>query len=695
MVISCSLPRIGLLVLIATCGGSAPAVAAERILDAKLHHLRVGNPREWNEFPEQAEAPSLTVRFQAEVNAAEQTLRLRQQNVKQTWKVLLNGKELAKLPPDQNDQIIYLPLPPGTLVTGENTLAIEQIGKIPNDVRIGEIALDDRPVDKALAEATIEIAVSDADRKGQPLPCRITVLNDQGALMTVGAKSGDGLAVRPGVVYTGTGTARFGLPAGKYTIYAGRGFAYSIDSTTVNLKEGEKVRRELAIRREVPTPGWVSCDTHVHTLTHSGHGDSSLDERMITLAGEQIDLPIATDHNVHVDYQKAAVKQGVRRYFTPVIGNEVTTDVGHFCVFPVPLAVPVPDYKLKEWPAIFDSIDKAGARVVILNHARDLHSGYRPFGPKAHNPATGDNLDGWVLRANAMEIINSGAVQTDPLELTRDWLAMLNRGQPLTPVGSSDSHDVSRYIVGQGRTYIRARDDDPGKIDIDEAVKNFLAGRVMISYGLLAEITVNDKFGPGDLVPASEQVKVRVRVLGPGWTTADKVELFVNGRKVREAEIVDGKKAGVKWSGEWLLPRSRHDVHLVAVATGPGMRALYWPVALPYQPTSPLVNLRVLGVSGAVWVDGDGDGQRTSAREYVENLAKSKGKEPEKLLPALADYDEAVAVHAAALLHAGGIKVDNPAVLALAKKAGPHVERGLRAYFEAWRQCAIERVKKP
>ena len=48
--------------------------------------------------------------------------------------------------------------------------------------------------------------------------------------MTVGAKSGDGLAVRPGVVYTGNGRAAFGLPAGKYTVYAGRGFAYSIDS---------------------------------------------------------------------------------------------------------------------------------------------------------------------------------------------------------------------------------------------------------------------------------------------------------------------------------------------------------------------------------------------------------------------------------------------------------------------------------
>jgi hypothetical protein len=47
------------------------------------------------------------------------------------------------------------------------------------------------------------------------------------------------------------------------------------------------------------------------------------------------------------------------------------------------------------------------------------------------------------------------------------------------------------------------------------------------------------------------------------------------------------------------------------------------------------------------------------------------------------------------LLHTAGIKIDSPEILALAKKAGAHVERGFRAYFEAWRQCAIERAKKP
>jgi len=675
---------------------SPVAQAAERILDARYHHLRLGPQREWSDFPEQAEGPTLEVRFRAEANTGEQTLRLRQQDVKQTWKVLLNGQERGRLLPDENDMTLFLPLPPGALVTGENTLRIEQVGKVPDDIRVGEIALDDRPRDKALADATIEVTVTDAEHPGRSLPCRLTILNAQGSLMSVGAQSGGRLAVRPGVVYTSNGRATFGLPAGQYTVFAGRGFEYSVDSATFSLKEGDKVHKQLAIRREVALKGHVSCDTHVHTLTYSGHGDCSLDERMITLAGEGVELPIATDHNVHVDYQAAAVKHEVRHYFTPVTGNEVTTAIGHFCIFPVAAKSPVPDFKLKDWKDIAESISsKTQAKVVILNHPRDLHSGFRPFGPRVFNPATGANLDGWILRANAMELVNSGALQTDVMQPYRDWFALLNRGILLTPVGASDSHDVSRYIVGQGRTYVQAGNNDPGNIDISEAVSSFQAGRVLVSLGLVAEIRINDHFGPGDLVPPSEQVKVGVRVLGPSWVTAEKVELFANGRQIREAAIADGKKGGVKWSGEWTLPRFPHDVHLVAIATGPGVRQLYWPIAKPYQPTSPQVNSRVIGSTGAVWIDSDGDGLRTSAHEYAQRLVQAHGQQLPELIKALGGHDEAVAVHAASLLHGQGVSVLEPGLLTAARQAGPQVASGFQRYFEAWRQGQVARSQRP
>src|SRR5688572_16615539 len=156
--------------------------------------------------------------------------------------------------------------------------------------------------------------------------------------------------------------------------------------------------------------------------------------------------------------------------------------MSNFISFPVPPGSAVPEHASKEWPAIFASIrERTGAPVVILNHPLDVHAGFRPLGAAHHDAATGENLDGWKLSANGIEVVNSGAQQTDILAPYRGWFALLNHGTMLTPVGSSDSHDVARFIVGQGRTYIRCRDDSPGGIDIGKAVAAFIEGRVLVS----------------------------------------------------------------------------------------------------------------------------------------------------------------------------------------------------------------------
>ncbi len=176
-------------------------------------------------------------------------------------------------------------------------------------------------------------------------------------------------------------------------------------------------------------------------------------------------------------------------------------------------------------------------KLIILNHARDVHHSFRPFGPERHLSTAGVSKDDWGFPANAMEVINSGSQQTNFMNLYNDWFGMLNHGVYLTPVGSSDSHDVSRYIVGQGRTYIQANDNDPGKIDVDAAIKNFRDGKVMVSLGLLTKIMVNDQYGAGDLVPLSDKLTVAVEVHGPGMGKSRSCESFSNGKKIREAKI--------------------------------------------------------------------------------------------------------------------------------------------------------------
>ena len=667
------------------------------VIEPRLMHLRNDPSREWSSFPAQAEAAHLETTFtMPAANDGEFAFRLRQQDVKQAWRVSLNGKPLGPLAREEADLVIYLPVPAGALAAGENTLRIESPARgaqSADDIRVGEIRLQSTPVNAALAEATLEVEVVDAD-SNRPLPARITIADANGSRHMVNAASSDSLAVRPGVIYTASGQARFGIPAGKYTVDAGRGFEYSLAKAEVTLVAGGNVKQRLAIRREVDTPGYVACDTHIHTLTHSGHGDASLDERMITLTGEGIELPIATDHNIHIDYEAAARRLGVRQYFTPVIGNEVTTPAGHFNIFPVEAGARLPNHRSKDWAATFGEIfSTPGAKVAILNHARDIHSGVRPFGPVLFNAAIGQNIAGWPLRMNAMEVINSGATQTDPLRLPRDWMALLNAGYSVTPVGSSDSHDVARYIVGQGRTYIRCSDADVSQIDVNDAVNSFLQGRVLVSYGLLAELSVNGKYMSGEFAAlAGDEVDVEIRVLGPSWARATRVLLFANGEVIREEAIprpAPAGASGVQYAATWKLPRPKHDVHLVAIALGDGIDGPFWATAKPYQPTSPDWQPYTLGISGAVWLDADSDGRRSSARDYARQLMVAANGDTAKLIAALAGCDAPTAAQAADLLHTAGQSLDDPQLTTAIKSAPKHVANGFSAYRQALRDSEL------
>ena len=385
------------------------------------------------------------------------------------------------------------------------------------------------------------------------LPCRITIVDDRGALAPLVVEPESRLAARPGVVYTPDGrpSSACRRAATRSPPPVGSSTASTPERST--LTEGQDRRLDLAIRREVPTEGLVACDTHVHTLTHSGHGDATIDERAVTLAGEGIELPIATDHDhLTSDLAAAADRMGVSAYFTPVVGDEVTTKTGHFNAFPFPAGTKPPDPGIAGWPDLLRAIRSApGERVVVLNHPRDLHAGFRPFAPEHFNPVTGEHRRG-PLGVDAMEVINSGAMQSDPMQLVRDWMALRNRGERMTAVGASDSHDVARFIVGQGRTYIACRDDDPARLDVDAACRALKAGRALVSLGLLARMSVDDRFGVGDLATKlGDQVRVSVEVRGPSWATADRVELFANGVKVREARIdpsPGASKARVAWT---------------------------------------------------------------------------------------------------------------------------------------------------
>lgn len=674
---------------------------SQQVLLNGLRHVRIEGPREWTEFSETPDEKSIDLKFESSENKSEATLVVQQQDVKQRWDVAINGKQIGRLRIDENDMLVYFPVPANVLQAGENVLRIEQATQpnaVTDDVRIGNIRLLDRAVKEVLSDAACELMVVEAG-SGQSLPSRITILNSDGALQSLGASSGDNLAVRPGIIYTSDGSARFGLPAGNYTIYAGHGFEYSVDRIQIAVTTGQSVRQTLTLAREVSTEGWVACDPHVHTLTHSGHGDATAQERMITLAAEGIELPVATDHNVHIDHRPFAQQANVSQYFTPVIGNEVTSHIGHVNIFPVKPGEQVPDHKLTSWEALLDDIYATpNVKVAILNHARDEHTSVTPFGPRLHNAVVGENLEGWHFGFNAMEVVNSSSTQSDILQLFHDWMAVLNRGYQVTPVGSSDSHDVGRHFVGQGRTYIRCDDRDPGNIDVTDAIENFLQGEVLVSYGLLTKLVVENSFESGQTATADgDTVRLQVHVLGPHWTQADRIILYRNGQQIADRDISEKRPelaTGVKAIEEFSVPKPKQDVHFVAIAIGPGIDDLYWKTAKPYQPKSPDWQAHVVGCSGAVWLDADQDGKVTSAHEYAQRLFLNTNGELNALLKSLEDFDQATAVQAAHMLQQAGTSLLDDSNQAAIQKAAPQTRRGIQLYLNAWRDSQLAKFKQ-
>jgi hypothetical protein len=152
---------------------------------------------------------------------------------------------------------------------------------------------------------------------------------------------------------------------------------------------------------------------------------------------------------------------------------------------------------------------------------------------------------------------------------------------------------------------------------------------------------------------------VQVEVLVPSWVQADRVQLFANGIMIQESRLDQRAKNPAKDNPtartiSWTLSRPAHDVFLVAVASGPGVTAPYWPIARPYQPTSRAWDPPVIGATNPIWLDADGDGKFRSARDYAKNLLSRFGSDPARFLLELAKYDEAICVQAASLCQSAG-----------------------------------------
>lgn len=146
-----------------------PAAAQKLLIEKKMAYLKSGQKPEWVEFARLDPEKGFSKRFSAQENEHEHSLRIRQYDVKQQWNVFLNDRILGNLTVDENDLIIYLPIPAHALQDGENRLRIEPSSPVPDDVMVGEIWLESKPVQKVLSECMLTFQLWDSALRA-PLP---------------------------------------------------------------------------------------------------------------------------------------------------------------------------------------------------------------------------------------------------------------------------------------------------------------------------------------------------------------------------------------------------------------------------------------------------------------------------------------------------------------------------------------------
>ena len=182
------------------------------------------------------------------------------------------------------------------------------------------------------------------------------------------------------------GIAQLSVRPGTYEVFSSRGPEYDVASSFVTVRAGKTETIEHRLTQVVDTSGWVSLDSHVHSVGSIDSG-MNLDDRVAALAAEGIELPVSTDHNFVTDYLPAVLRNDLATWMRPIVGLEMTTlESGHFNGFPLE---PVPGAITRgsfEWAdrrpdQIFEDIRDLGSlaredTLVQVNHPRDNILGY-------------------------------------------------------------------------------------------------------------------------------------------------------------------------------------------------------------------------------------------------------------------------------------------------------------------------------
>ncbi len=406
------------------------------------------------------------------------------------------------------------------------------------------------------------------------------------------------------------------VPPGAYEVSVTHGWEYGTHQGTLTVPEDGAYELKATLHHLVDTSGYLSADTHTHQEP-SADSTVLLHERILSAAGEGLEVPVATDHEIIHGLEAAVAASGLQSWVNSVSGEEFTATVPeHMTIFPV-----VPDGTPRGSPPVWyqHGLDEAfgnaysrGAQVAFLNHPRGGCNwmciiGYdRVAGAPTLDDPTRIGLDAdqslWTWNFHGIEYMNGpknpflDPAHPDRTGLFDDWLSFLNHGHRITAVGASDEHGFSE--LGMPRIYFGVIEDRPELFHPDQLVDAVHRGDVLVSTGAFARITVNGKT-MGDVITDKDgSVDVGIRIEALPEVDVARFRIYVNCDEVLKAPT-DAPGDVVKHDQSYAVAVTA-DAHIVVA----GFSDEPLPRGLPQFNPRNVPRF----TSNAIYVDADGNG---------------------------------------------------------------------------------------
>jgi len=410
------------------------------------------------------------------------------------------------------------------------------------------------------------------------------------------------------LVHAGTVTAE--VPVGNFYFYAFHGPFWTLSRQTVDLTPTTQSLSFTLRRLPLPLTGSVGADLHVHGAASFDSSIPDLD-RVLSFAASDLDVIVATEHDVVYDYSAMVAQLGLSGRMTAVTGVETT---GHIPWMRIPnYGFPLVVGHYNFWPLRYDPLkprnggpfdefvepgvlmDRAtelrdpivAEPLIELNHpwasaefGRDL--GY----PRALSldmrkdlPASDDNTSaGMYVRAkgsthknndhHAQEVMN-GSQNDALLQYRAFWFYSLNQGQLRTGTANSDSHSLTDNTVGMPRNLVYAGTQAGASFEINKFNDAIKAGRLLGTNGPIIEATVEGLTGEKtfSLEPfkPKDGAVVKVKVSAAPWVPVKEVRFVVNGEVVK---VVPANPAAADPFGSAELVRYEGSVPLSELVSG-------------------------------------------------------------------------------------------------------------------------------